>query len=140
MFSKSSKVMSVQHLNMSSIKCEMGEIKISYHPSCDKVPHPGPYSSYFHETFISDAHIVCNDICSVETNTQEIVQTQRAIQSKLPGSAPCKETFPLSVSFPASFFHMHFQTGEARKGSEVCGSVPFRLERLTMPIMMCIPF
>lgn len=130
MFSKPSKVMSIPHVNMSSIGYEMGEIKISYHPSCDKVPHPGPHSSYLHETLISDAHIVCNDICSVETNTQDIVQTQRAIQSKPPGSATCKETFPLSVIFPASSLHMHLQTGEARMGSEVCGSVPIRLERL----------
>lgn len=94
-FSKPSKVMSIPHVNMSSISYEMGEVKISYHPSCDKVPHPGPHSSYLHETLISDAHIVCNDICSVETNTQDIVQTQRDIQSKPPGSATCKETFPL---------------------------------------------
>lgn len=43
--SKQLKAVSVQHYKHIFHLFEMGEVKISYHPSCDKVPHPGPYSS-----------------------------------------------------------------------------------------------
>lgn len=42
--------------------------RTSYHPSCDKVSHPGSHCCYLHKTFISDAHEVCYNVCPVNAS------------------------------------------------------------------------
>lgn len=107
----------------------MGEVKISYHPSCDKVPHPGPYSSQFHETFISDAHIVCNDISSVEKkkkHTRHCPDSESHIVKAFWFSNMQRDFSPFQKAFLLCLITYTYKFERLGRALRVSGSIPIR--------------